>query len=191
MAKAKAAPKQPKQERKAIDWEAIEREYRVGQLSLREIGRKYDVTDTAIRKHAKLEGWTRDLSDVARRAAKSEVVRSVVRTELSREPKSDAETVRTFAERGAQAIEGHLARVDRLKALADKLMTELEAYMAGEATTVQIFVAKADSPSAIIRTLADTAERIAKIERQALNLDDDSTGKEPVKIQLVSGDEAL
>ena len=30
----------------SVDWEAIEREYRAGQLSLREIGRTYGVTDT-------------------------------------------------------------------------------------------------------------------------------------------------
>jgi len=158
--------------RTSLDWESVHREYRAGQLSLREIGRKYDVTDTAIRKRAKLEGWTRDLTDVARKAAKSEVVRSVVRTELSREPQNDTETVKTFANRGARAIEGHLARAERLKKLADQLTTELETYMAGGTPTVTIFVAKADSPATILRTLSDTAERIAKIERQALNLDD-------------------
>lgn len=158
--------------KRQVDWEAVEREYRAGQLSIREIGRIYDVTDTAIRKRAKQFGWARDLADKVRKAVKDAVVRNAVRGELSREPASEAETVKAFAGRGARAIEGHLARADRLKALADRLTEELETYMSGGQPTVEIFVSKSDSPATIIRTLSDTAERIAKIERQALNLDD-------------------
>lgn len=159
-------------EKRQVDWEAIEREYRAGQLSIREIGRLYDVTDTAIRKRAKQFNWMRDLAGKVRQAVKSTVVRNAVRNELSREPASEAETVRAFADRGARAIEGHLSRAGRLKLLADRLTEELEIYMAGGKTSVEIFVSRSDSPATIIRTLADTAERIAKIERQALNLDD-------------------
>jgi len=45
--------------RSKADWEAIEREYRAGQLSIREIGRKHGVSDTAVRKEAKARGWVR------------------------------------------------------------------------------------------------------------------------------------
>jgi predicted DNA-binding protein YlxM (UPF0122 family) len=48
------------------DWEAIEREYRAGQLSVREIARQYAVSEGAIRKRAKAEGWERALADVVR-----------------------------------------------------------------------------------------------------------------------------
>lgn len=157
--------------RHLIDWEAVEREFRAGQLTIREIARQHSITDTAVRKHAKEAGWERDLTDQVRRAIKNETVRTQVRSELSREPVNDAEIVAAHASRGARAIEGHLARCDRLKALSDKLMTELETYMSGGKPTVEIFVSRADSPATIIRTLSDTAERIAKIERQALNID--------------------
>ena len=39
------------------DWEAIEREYRAGQLSVREIARQHDVSAPAIVKRAKRLGW--------------------------------------------------------------------------------------------------------------------------------------
>ncbi|HBR4372331.1 TPA: hypothetical protein UO056_004568 [Klebsiella pneumoniae] len=41
------------------DWEAIESAYRAGVLSLREIGAQYGVTEGAIRKRAKRDGWVR------------------------------------------------------------------------------------------------------------------------------------
>ena len=44
------------------DWEAIERDYRAGVLSLREIAAEHDLTEAAIRKRAKRDGWSRDLS---------------------------------------------------------------------------------------------------------------------------------
>ena len=44
----------------AIDWEAVEREYRAGQLSNRMIAEKHNISDTAIRKRAKRDGWERE-----------------------------------------------------------------------------------------------------------------------------------
>ena len=161
-------------ERKPIDWEAVEREYRAGQLSIREIGRQHGVTDAGIRKRANGDGWERDLSDRVRMAVRNEMVRAAVRNATPREPVTDAAIVDAAKTRGAKAIEGHLLRAERLKGLADKLTSELETYMDGGSPSVQIFVSRGDSPATIIRTLADTAERIAKIERQALSLDDDS-----------------
>ena len=43
-----------------IDWEAVEREYRAGQLSNRMIAEKHGISDTAIRKRAKRDGWERE-----------------------------------------------------------------------------------------------------------------------------------
>jgi DNA-binding Lrp family transcriptional regulator len=40
-------------ERMSVDWEAIEREYRAGQLSVREIARQQGLSHTAINKRAK------------------------------------------------------------------------------------------------------------------------------------------
>lgn len=42
-----------------IDWAAIEKDYRAGTQSIREIAAWYQISDTAIRKRAKAEGWER------------------------------------------------------------------------------------------------------------------------------------
>lgn len=46
--------------RKAVDWESVEREYRAGIRSLRDIAGEVGVSEGAIRKRAKAEGWERE-----------------------------------------------------------------------------------------------------------------------------------
>jgi hypothetical protein len=47
-------------EKDAVDWLAVEADYRPNKLSLRAIGEKHGCTEGAIRKRAKKEGWVRD-----------------------------------------------------------------------------------------------------------------------------------
>ena len=61
-----------------IDWEAVERDYRAGILSVREIGAKCGCTHTAINKRAKRDGWERD------RAARQQEPVRLVSDELDR-----------------------------------------------------------------------------------------------------------
>ncbi|MHA6731762.1 hypothetical protein [Devosia sp. A369] len=48
-----------KDKKSAIDWPAIEVEFRAGKRSIREIATWYQISDTAIRKRAKAKGWAR------------------------------------------------------------------------------------------------------------------------------------
>lgn len=51
-----------KPEKVAVDWEALEPHYRSGIRSLKELGKEFGCSDAAIVKHAKRNGWERDLS---------------------------------------------------------------------------------------------------------------------------------
>lgn len=46
-------------QKSAIDWPSIKAEYEAGKASIRAIAEWYKISDTAIRKKAKAEGWTR------------------------------------------------------------------------------------------------------------------------------------
>lgn len=47
-------------ENQPIDWAGIERDYRAGVMSVREIAKWYGVSHTAINKRARAEGWSRE-----------------------------------------------------------------------------------------------------------------------------------
>ncbi len=54
--------------RKSIDdWQRIEIEYCEGEVSIREIADRYEISDTAIRKRAKAEGWKRQVRTANKR----------------------------------------------------------------------------------------------------------------------------
>jgi hypothetical protein len=84
--------------RAAVDWEAIETLYRCGVLSIREIAKTHGLSDGAVRKRAKRDGWDRDLAAKVNTKVRSElVVRSEVRST------QDAVSERTMVEAAATA----------------------------------------------------------------------------------------
>jgi hypothetical protein len=54
----------------AIDWMALETTYRAGKASNRELARRFGCSETAIRKRALKEGWTRAAEGPAEPAPK-------------------------------------------------------------------------------------------------------------------------
>lgn len=86
-------------QKKFIDWELIERDYRAGIKTLRQIGDEHGVSHTAIQKRAKKEDWSRDLTQKVQQKAQDLVAKREVANSVSREQKvSDVETVRAYGE---------------------------------------------------------------------------------------------
>jgi Trp operon repressor len=56
--------------RSDIDWEAIEREFRLGQFTVRQIAANHGVSHTSITRRAKRLGWARDRSEEVLAAAR-------------------------------------------------------------------------------------------------------------------------
>jgi hypothetical protein len=119
--------KDTKPARTAADWERIERDYRAGVLSVREIAATAGISHTAIQKRAKAEGWERDLkAKVQARAdalvAKREVAKSVAA--------ATAVTERVIIEANAQVIaevrSNHRVDIARARRLCMTLLAELE-----------------------------------------------------------------
>lgn len=169
---------------KKIDWEAIEREYRAGQLSLREIGRIHGVTDTAIRKKAKLEGWARDLTDQVRATVRAKLVREDSSQSGSQdgshpERANDRDIVDEMAARGVEVVRSHRRSLAQLNAIGDILATRLSQILDG-VTPEGPCMSEKESPSDVLEKLSRTRQRSILLERQAFNLDnlpDDPNGQ--------------
>jgi hypothetical protein len=85
--------------RPRIDWEAIERDYRAGTLTLREIASKHGCTHGRVAQVAKERDWTRgDLAHIVRKATQTAMLRA---SEVVVARPSHEEAVAAEAEEGA------------------------------------------------------------------------------------------
>lgn len=108
------------------DWEAIESAYRAGVMSLREIASQHGISDTAIRKRAKKEGWSRDLAAKIQAKADDLVRRREVRTKVRTEnATSERELIEANAEVIATVRMEHRGDIRRARELTNMLFDEL------------------------------------------------------------------
>ena len=172
---------------RAIDWEAIEGEYRAGVLSIREIAKRFNVCDGAIRKHAKAHDWQRDLTKQVNAAVRTQLVRTEVRTGNVR---TERELVDAAADTVVQVVKHHRRDIAQGRTLLELLFGQLTAAAterdavedaviaetkedANAARRAQMFKAVSlPTHAATMRDLAQALRHVVVLERQAYSLDD-------------------
>src|SRR5690606_34030312 len=92
---------------KQPDWEAIERAYRAGSLSVRAIGDSQGVNHATILKRAKKEGWSRDFTDQVRTATKQKVSKAVTIDGNHAPLVTDAEIIEEASDQAAAIVLAH------------------------------------------------------------------------------------
>ena len=123
--------------KKPVDWEGVEREYRAGIRSAREIGVEFGCSHTAINNRAREHGWSRDLSAKIRAAAeaklsKDELSIAEVSGGVSTESKiSEQEIIETNALALVTVIRGHHKSLGRLSGVIQLLFDRLESELNG------------------------------------------------------------
>jgi hypothetical protein len=183
-----AAPK------KVIDWEAIERDYRAGVLSIREIAKQHAITDKAIRNKAKEREWQRDLTDKVNARVKNDLVRAEVRTlNADEKARTEREIVEGAAATVVQVVREHRKGIASGRQIVDLLMGQL-VDVAGqrdefeemiELETAQDKTAERraklmkavsiPSHASTVRDLSTAMKNLVCLERQAFNIKDEST----------------
>jgi hypothetical protein len=158
------------------DWEAINRDYRAGLLSVREVAKVHGVSHTAIQKRVKKypNQWKRDLTKQVQAAVSRKLVADEVATA------SDDEIVEEAAEKSLQIIRAHRKSIARLAEAESALLAELQdnptrLYLAQyQGRVIQKVVAIAATERATaLHALASTQEKRIRLERQAFGLKDD------------------
>lgn len=162
--------------RKVIDWEAVEKEYIAGQLSIREIGVLFGCSHVAIQKHAKKHGWTRDLADKIRK----KVTTKLVTTEVTKPHINEKEIIEAAAQRGVAVIRSHRKilsdSLDIIKAIisefnAEQVLRE-DAQKKDDEKDDKKDKMTARAKAELIKALSNALHRLIPLERQAFNLNE-------------------
>jgi len=173
--------------KKRIDWKLVEGEFRAGQLSIREIAKQHECSDTAIRKKMNALGVSRDLSNRVAEKVRTELVRSEVRTANQ---ETEREIVTVAAARSVEVVRSHRIKIHKGTTVVEKLLDDLyDVIDHREEIEEDIVIATENEPNAkrqkrmmravSIQQQASTAvslsaalKNLVAIERQAFNLSD-------------------
>jgi hypothetical protein len=149
-----------------IDWEAIQAEYEAGTKSLREISEPRGLSETAIRKRARRDGWQRDLSAKIRKAADRELVRREVR-KASFEA-TEPEIIKAASATRADISERQRERIATVAALADAVMKRVRDLKLDQEVTN---LGSASAAVKVVDMAATAAGKLIALERHIWNMD--------------------
>jgi hypothetical protein len=145
-----------------VDWPAIERDYRAGILSLREIAGAHGITHGAVNKRAKRDGWSRDLAARIQARANELVSRAAVNSAVSTQCMvTDDQVVESNAMRIAHVRAAHRTDITRMRTLCHSLLGELEVLAVEPALVAQLGQAMSKSNDPDLQGLNDLYRKVA------------------------------
>jgi len=183
---------------RSVDWESIEREYRAGLQSVRQIAKRAGITHRSVQKKAEKQGWVRDLGARIRQEADAKVAREAVANSVAARAeqvatecdivtaesnvqvairlrqrtdiRSGIEIVqRMLAELGAQTVKADELEAWALLAAKDQSAGDEKALAKG----VDAFLKMVNLPTRIagIQKLAEALKTLIALERQAFGIE--------------------
>lgn len=173
--------------RKVVDWISVEREYRAGQLSEREIGAQHGVSHTAIQKRAKKHKWTKNLAPIVRQEIESQLATDAVANSVA--IGNTREVVEAAAARGVEVVRQHRTSLQTGHRLVKQLFAQLEEAATNRAeieeTILKVTSGDKDEKrlnamlkavalpahATVIKDLATALGKIVVLERQAFGID--------------------
>lgn len=153
--------------RARTDWDAVERDYRTGKYSLRELGARHGADHGLISRKAKKGSWTQDLSVAIKQATNAKLTQLLVNTEVNESHQKVNAVVSAAADENTRIILSHRTRLidlaDAVDAAKAKLLAlgDTVADIREAATFVQA-----------VGNLANATKMLIDQERRAHNLDD-------------------
>lgn len=171
------------------DWEAIEKDYRLGRYSNRQLAKKYGVSESGLRLKIKDKGWKKDLSKTVSQRVKEKVTTQAANS-LAEDngdgfKPSEEDIVEAAATTAANVVFEHRAYALKARVILGSLIARVEEQIESGKTTVVQFgnAMEVDidnkEVSQTINAITQSLERIVKIERQSFRLDDDDKEENP------------
>jgi hypothetical protein len=180
---------------KNVDQEALQAEYEVGTLSLRELSAKFGMDPKKghvyIKRLADRKGWTKDLKAQIQAKAESKLQRQALPKEAQAAPKiADASLIEANAEAVFQVRHRHRRDIARGMGLTMRLLEELEHHTDNRELLEQLgdLMAKPDDKgkdklgeiyqavislperTKTVKALSETLKNLVGMEREAYNI---------------------
>ena len=160
--------------RSDIDWEAVERDYRAGSLSIVAVSEKHGVSRTHLKAKAKAEGWLRDLSAAIAQRTQAKIsaidVAALVEQSATQAANQSARTIQSAIEQASDVAAGvvikHRAsiRLEHERALAIEALLD---NAMGNAVEVKDIATVAQT----YKMLVDSKSKLRDQERTVFGLD--------------------
>ena len=178
--------------RARVDWEAVEPHYRAGIRALKDIGAEFEVSDAAIIKHARVNGWDRNLKAKIQAKADAKVSAAMVSAEVSAQTKiTEAVRVEVEAEVQARVRIGQRKDIQRSRTLCMTLLGELESQTgnlpglqdlgemlrnpdnngADKVNDIYRAVISLPERTKTMKALAESLKNLVALEREAFGID--------------------
>lgn len=177
-----------RKKRSVYDWEAIEKDYRIGQLSVRAIASKYGLSHSLILKNAKKYGWTRNLIKQVN-ALTNEGLLSGKGDQVVTSP--TREDIEAAALTNIQVITQHRSDIRKARELVCLLMGQLEEAANNRGSLINdineteqnslskpiIKAISLPSHASILRDLSMSLKNLIPLEREAFNINNNDEEK--------------
>ena len=145
-----------------IDWEAVERDYRLGTMSLRELGKLHGCSYATIGQKAKQRGWTKDLSA----AIKQKVRQRLASIGVNDANATDDEITTSVAEQIAGILGSHRSEIKRLRNTLTLLTDNLQELMLVKAKTPAVIKERGE----LARLITMTLKELVAMERESFDV---------------------
>lgn len=186
--------------RNNIDWEAIEKDYRAGVMSISAIAEKHGVSSSQIKLKAKQGGWTRDLSSAIKARAKAKVaqidIQELVEQSASESASKSAKLIQQAIEEASDVAAGVIVRhradirlqqerAQRLEGLFDDMLNKVPATTKDVESDVEALnVGDVFKLSQTFKAIVETRAKLMDKEREAFGIE---SGAAPGDDDDVSG----
>lgn len=191
----------------AIDWDAIERQYRLGQKSNKQLAEEFEVQPSSIGRRAEKYGWVQDKRKEVEDTTNSLLIQNAS-GKANPNATPNALDVKIAAQVAADIVIGHRSSLKRQGAIEERLFAALEDALDAmpnmDAFTKALFEACRDDPLRLgdalkslnklagrsqliddFKRLVETSDRRQLGERRAFNIGDtDGDGKGGVEDML-------
>jgi hypothetical protein len=176
----------------AIDWDAIERRWRLGNATATQLAAEYSVAVSSITRRAKERGWVQDKREEVGVVANSLLIQSASGNSNPNATPSALE-IKAAAQAAADVVLEHRQGLRRLKKIHADLLAQMEGVVSNMTAIEEIVLMvrnpdergvdrandalrrAMERPQLVedLKKLADIDERIRKGEREAFGLDKD------------------